>query len=546
MLLETSIDQKITKSRAQKSSEQTSSIINWLRDYATKRIDSRLIDERRCIPPHIVLDFGNQHLFGLLLPERYEGLSLTYIDTIQIIEQLAAIDLTLASFIVNATQSSHLIAHYGTSLIRHETLSRLALGREIAALALTESEAGSNLRAITTQAIPHGQDQWLLNGTKRWIGSAAWASLICVFAKIESKKESNIQNGQITGFAVRQNTPGVTQGPEAITMGLRGMVQNYIYLKNVIVDKSQVLGEENKGTDVVQNSLQLGRLLIGAMCIGGMKRCIQIMHRYAERRNIMTGKLSKNPLTLHRTYEMIRMIEVSEDFMNMMAQWMDDERPIPEVLFLICKTSLSEFLWKSLDYCVQMLGGRGYTESNPISQMFRDARVFRIGEGATEMTNMYVGNAVCNNYNHIETFMISTLVAPTVSDKLKELVEYAKKCFPQIIQLHDSPMNAWYWIYSLIGEVTNEAILLAICLHKSQQKKNVISQQLNVLWMTENFNRSTKNAMDKLKHRPSPINTQEMTHIISGYKASIGDLEQWRPGEDEALDNLLHVLWEEK
>ena len=140
------------------SSKRTKELIEWLHDYAQRRINSRLMDERRCITPHIALDFGKQGLLGMIVPESQGGLGLTYHDMLQIIEQCAAIDLNLCSFVVvHNVLGIYPILKYGTKEQKEKYLNCLAQGRDLVAFALTEPGAGSNPRGIKTEAIPDGK-----------------------------------------------------------------------------------------------------------------------------------------------------------------------------------------------------------------------------------------------------------------------------------------------------------------------------------------------------------------------------------------------------
>ena len=140
----------LSASVAEISKQRANDVIDWFRSYANERINSRLIDERRSIPPHIVLDFGNRGLLGMQVPENYGGLALTNRDIMRVIEQIAASDLTLATFVGgNNTLGIRPIQRYATQALKDELLPVLSSGREMAALAITEPGAGSNPRAIS-------------------------------------------------------------------------------------------------------------------------------------------------------------------------------------------------------------------------------------------------------------------------------------------------------------------------------------------------------------------------------------------------------------
>ncbi|WP_293022455.1 MULTISPECIES: acyl-CoA dehydrogenase family protein [unclassified Moorena] len=245
-------------SQDKQSKARADDLLEWLRSYANERINSRLIDERRCIPPYIVLDLGNRGLLGMQVPPNYGGIGLSNQDTLRVIQQLGAIDPTLASFVgVHNVLGIRPLMNYAGDQLRDELLPLIATGRELAAFALTEPGAGSNPQAISAKATPDSQGGWRLQGTKIWIGSAAWASVINVFVQTFDAEGQYLG---VSGFVVRQGTTGLRQGPEALTMGLRGMVQNAVYLDNVSIDSEHLLGEMGVGMKAAQDAMMHGRL----------------------------------------------------------------------------------------------------------------------------------------------------------------------------------------------------------------------------------------------------------------------------------------------
>ena len=259
-------------------------LIDWLRHYSEERIDSRLFDERRCVPPFVILDLGNRGILGMQIPEEYGGLALRNSDFMRVLEQLSAIDLSLASlvFIHNANGIRPIVG-YAAPAMRDELLPVLAKGRELSAFALTEPIAGSNLPGIGTVAVPDAEGGWRLRGVKRWNGSG-WAGIVSVFAR---QVDSRGKPGHWTGFVVRQGMPGLRVGPESLTMGVRSIMQNSIYLDDVVVRPVHVLGEVGKGMEVADEALLVARLCMGAMSLGWNEAVRQLMLRYASRRAVL-------------------------------------------------------------------------------------------------------------------------------------------------------------------------------------------------------------------------------------------------------------------
>jgi alkylation response protein AidB-like acyl-CoA dehydrogenase len=365
------------------------SINEWIREFADKNINSLLIDERRTIPPHIVIEFGNKGLLGMLCGKEWGGLGLSLMDCVHITEQLSAIDTTLATFVgLNNTLGLLPILNHATPAMKQKILPPLAKGLELAAFAITETGAGSNPRNMSTTAKPDGNGGWIINGEKVWIGSAAWATYLNVFAKVV---DENDQLMGITGFVVRKDAPGVTIGEEALTMGVRGMVQNKIYFKDVHVTAEDMLGEIGKGFEIAQEAMCVARLGICSVCLGAMKRCFNMACHYAQNRKIITGKLIDNPITLDLLKQQKIRIEIIETFLSSVTAKYDKKEHIPEELLMTAKIIGPEYLWDTVDETMQILGGRGYVETNAIPQIMRDARLLRIFEGPTETMVFYLG-----------------------------------------------------------------------------------------------------------------------------------------------------------
>ncbi len=513
------------------SKHRADRIITWLGDYANERINSQLIDERRCVPPYVYLDFGNQGLWGMQIPEQYGGLGLTYWDFMRVLEQLAAIDLTIATAVsLNNTLGTRPIVGYATPEVRDELLPILARGRELAAFCMTEPGAGADIGTIGTLATADAEGGWRLRGVKRWNGSA-WAGIINVFARLVDPKT---QQSGLTGFIVRQDAPGLRIGQESLTMGLRGIMQNALYFEDVPVNSRDVLGELSRGTEPADDAVMVARLGVGAIAVGGMKRCAQLMLRYAERRAVATGRLLHNPITLAKLSHLTAMIGALESLMTVLAQTLDSGHPIPREAAVVAKIAGSEFLWQAADDLMQMLGGRGYMDNNLASQLLRDARVLRIGEGPNESLNIFLGKSVLHT-DSLELFLRDRLQAPQLADQLKEAADRINnRCLNVGIPFDDRSL-AMAWAYALTGEVAIAALLLAAVQSPlSAQRATSIED-----WARCRFEQSLRDAIAGVPTEALIANADSIRTAINAYNATINDIEQTLAGEDHELDEFL-------
>ncbi|WP_013334493.1 AMP-binding protein [Gloeothece verrucosa] len=517
------------------SKKRADDLIAWLRDYSEERIDSRLIDERRCLPPYIVLDFGNQGLMGLQVPEKYGGLALKNRDLLRVFEQLAAIDLSIASLLfIHNTNGVRPLVGYATPTIQEELLPILAQGRELAAFALTEPTAGSNLPNIGTIAIPDAKGGWRLRGAKRW-NASGWAGIIHVFAKT---LDENGKVGHPSAFVVRQRTPGLQVGPESLTMGVRGIMQNIIYFDDVLVSPTQLLGEVNKGMDVAEEAMLLAHLCMASLSVGGgMKRCAQLMLRYANRRQVSTGRLLDNPTILAVLSELTIKITLIQNLLNQLVTVLDEEDYPPKEIGMMLKILSTDYLWQASDDLVETLGGRGYMENNIAPQIMRDCRMLRIGEGANEIMTITVGRRVFHS-EELHQFLINRLGNAAMSERLKEAAQQIQARCLSANGRFSNRSSALSWAYNLIGKVSILGVVLAAA-QSSARRFPSESLNLAVEWASYQFESTLSQALKGFAIESLMLNTQQTQDLIDHYAESIGDLEQRPPGIEDKLDPLL-------
>ena len=384
----------------------------WLRDYAETRIDSVMMDERRTIPPHVVLDLGNRGLLGATASEAYGGLALGAPEVLTVFEQLGAIDLTLAIFLgIHNALGIRPIQQFGGDALKAALLPHLASGRMLGAFAMTERAAGSNARAIETEASADG-DGFRVRGSKIWVGNGSWAGAINVFARRPPD-----EGGGMCGFTVRAGTPGLRMGAEALTTGMRAIVQNELAL-DVRLTRDELLGVAGEGFTVADDSFGVARIGIAAIALGGMRRAIQLGHRYAQRRQISTGSLLANTRTEDVLGGLVAAATASAHLLRLVGACCDATGSPPPHLAAICKVVVPELLGRAVDRSIQLCGGRGYIDTSGLPQLARDARLLRIFEGPTETLEMHLGAAVLGNL-----LGMTTLFAPFAAPRARAAVE---------------------------------------------------------------------------------------------------------------------------
>ncbi|HZV66295.1 MAG TPA: acyl-CoA dehydrogenase family protein, partial [Telluria sp.] len=522
----------------QTSRATADAMIGWFRAYAARRLNSRMIDERRTIPPYVVLDLGNQGFFGLQIPARFGGKALDTVDLMRVLEQVAGVDLTVATLIgVHNGLGVRPILHAASPQLRAQWLPSLAAGRQLAAFALTEPDAGSNPLAIRASATrcPGG---WIVNGEKQWIGLGAWASVTTVFAKAVDPAGGPLG---IVALLVEAENPGLSQGPESLTMGMRGIVQNTVFLREAFVPDESVLLSAGEGLEVGREAMLYSRLGIGAMCVGAMKRCAQLMARYAARREIASGRLADHGVTIARLSDLTSAVFACEALVYAIASELDAGGAPPVEAYIACKTTTTEMLGDAADWLVQLLGGRGYIESNSAPQLLRDARVLRILEGPTETLYSHLGSSVGQKHSPAAEFMAGPLGCPELAVEFGTTIMALRAQAANSV-LFDSAGALAQWLDCQLGELAACAFLLAATERRRDSAGDTAAAETATKalgWARHRYTELSRAILAKLATRATFGDATALLHQISGYADAIGDIDQELPGENHQHDPLL-------
>ena len=530
------LNQCFSQADTAESKRRADSMISWFRDYAGRRLNSRLIDERRTIPPYVVLDLGNKGFFGLQVPAELGGCNLTTVDLLRVIEQVAGVDLTIALLVgVHNGLGMRPIQRYGNEALIKNILPGLASGRQLAAFALTEPSAGSNPVAMQATAV-QVDGGWIVNAEKQWIGIGSWAGVLTVFVKAFGHTGTPLG---LVALIIPEDTPGITQGPEALTMGMRGIVQNTVYIKNAFVPDSALLGVVGEGMMIAQDAMMFSRLGIGVMSLGAMKRCAQLMMRYATRRSISTGILLDNAVTLEKLEEVTTAIAATESLIYEVAKLVDEGKQVPVEAYIACKTAAPEFLGKAADNLIQLLGGRGYVETNGASQIFRDARILRIFEGPTETLNMHLGSIVCRQSDSVSKFISTTLGSPEAASLLGEAIFDLQERASAFNSVFPAEAALDQWVHFQCGQLTTGAIVFASA-QKTFRDKAQSPGAAHAAEVLKNDFINLRNTIMSYFTNGLPCRaSQTFIDIVAKYETSIGDIDQTLSGEAHQVDPMI-------
>jgi alkylation response protein AidB-like acyl-CoA dehydrogenase len=519
------------------SGARASQMLSFLRGYADERLNSRLIDERRCIPPSVILDVANAGLLGLQIEREYGGQQLSLRDTFGVLEQIAAIDPNLMLLVsVHNLIGIPPLRHFGTPQQKAEVLPMMASGRGLATIAASEPGAGSNVRAITTKATRQSGG-YVLNGAKSWISLGSWARYVNMFAQLHD--EHNRPMG-ITGFLVDTTTKGYVPGEEVLTLGMKGIPQNHVTLRDMRMGPDGLLGGEGDGLAVAQTAFMMGRAGIGAVSLGAMKRCLQIAHRYAGRRTVATGTLLDNGRTAQILTECLMATRAVEALVGHVVDEVDAGRDVPAEVYFACKVLSSELMWQVVDRCVQMMGARGFMDTNVVGQYFRDYRLLRIFEGATEAVTGYIGQMVLRDPAAFIAMVGEEFDVPATGEVLTALdsLPVAAATYRATFRRNGragEPKRRRHILTDGAASLAFWGILAAVTAKAGNGTgiDDGVAQ-----WCLRNL-KARACAFNEQSFDVEPLSTDLIDEQIAGYARAIGDTEQSLPGEASPLDLLL-------
>lgn len=356
-------------------------------------VDEKLIPRERevaqsdSIPAEIVDGMRDLGLFGLSIPEEYGGLGLNTAEEVQVMFQLSRAAPAFRSVVgTNVGIGSQGIVIDGTDAQKAAYLPKLASGEIIGSFALTEPDVGSDSGSVKTSAMRDG-DHYVLSGTKRFITNAPYAGVFTVMAR--TNPEIAGAKG-VSAFVVDRNTPGLSLGKPEKKMGQQGAHVCDVIFDNCRVPASALIGGvEGQGFKTAMKVLDKGRLSIAAACVGLAERLIDDMVDYALQREQFGQKIADFQLVQAMIGDSRAEALAARSMTLMTAQRRDaGENVIADASS--CKMFASEMVGRVADRCVQVHGGNGYIAEYAAEQLFRDARLFRIYEGTTQIQQLVI------------------------------------------------------------------------------------------------------------------------------------------------------------
>ena len=370
-------------------SDEQREIRDLVRTLARERIAPRAadIDKTAEFPWDVVELFREHELFGILFDEEYGGHGASALMALVAIEEISKVCATSGLVIAVQELASLALKLAGTGEQKERWLPRLASGEWLAAYALTEPGSGSDSAAMRTEARRDG-DEYVLNGSKRFITNAGVAELYTVFAKTDP----SAGHAGISAFVVEASAPGFEVGRIEPKMGIKGSTTGEVFFNDCRIPAGNLIGEEGEGFRIAMRVLDRSRPGIAAQGLGLAQGATDYALEYAKSRETMGKPIAEHQLVGGMLADMETKCEAARGLLYKCGQMIDDGVDGPELTKISAMTKLycTDVAMEVTTNAVQVLGGYGYIQEYPVERMMRDAKITQIYEGTNEIQRLVV------------------------------------------------------------------------------------------------------------------------------------------------------------
>jgi butyryl-CoA dehydrogenase/short/branched chain acyl-CoA dehydrogenase len=352
----------------------------------------RTMDEQQHFHPELIPQLFNLGLMGIEIPIEYGGSGGTFFEAILAVEEISAVDPSVGVLIdVQNTLCINAILRWGTPDQKKQFLAKLATDT-VGAYALSEAASGSDAFALQMRAEKRG-DHYLLNGQKLWITNAREAGLFIVFATLDASAGYK----GITAFLVDKRSPGFSVGKKEDKLGIRASSTCEIILEDCKVPAANVLGEPGKGYKIAIETLNEGRIGIGAQMLGLAQGAWSHAARYAFERKQFGKAIGEFQAVQFSLAEMAIEIEATRLMVYNSARLKDNGLGFLKEAAM-CKYFASQVAERVASHAVEVFGGYGFVKDYPVEKYYRDAKIGKIYEGTSNMQLATIAKLMLGNH----------------------------------------------------------------------------------------------------------------------------------------------------
>jgi len=371
-------------------SDEESMFREAIREFAESEIRPHVhaMDEAAQFRPELIPKFFELGLMGIEVPEQFGGSGGTIFMAVLAIEELARVDASAAIYVdVHNTLVNNALLRWGTTAQQARYFPRLTT-ELLGAFALSEPGSGSDAFALATRAEQKG-DEWILTGRKFWITNGAEAGLFVVFANADPSKGYK----GITGFLVELGFPGFSVGKKENKLGIRASSTTELILEECLVPSENVLGPVGQGYKISIETLNEGRIGIGAQMVGVATGALEAATAYVKERHQFGRAIAEFQAVQFQLAQMATDLQAARLMVYNAARLKDARQPFA-MQAAMAKLFSSQVADRITSACLELFGGYGYSKEYPAEKYYRDAKIGTIYEGTSNMQLQTIAKAL--------------------------------------------------------------------------------------------------------------------------------------------------------
>jgi len=361
------------------------SVCNFANDHIAPRAQE--IDASNQFPRDLWPQLGDLGLLGITVDEEYGGAGLGYLAHVVAMEEISRASASVGlSYGAHSNLCVNQLHRWGSAAQKEKYLPKLVSGEHLGALAMSEADAGSDVMAMRTTAIRDG-NSYVLNGSKMWITNAPEADTSIIYAVTGPDRA---ESGKLSAFIVERDFPGYSIAQKLDKLGMRGSDTCEIVLNNCQVPAENLLATEGKGASILMSGLDYERLVLAAGPLGIMRACFDLVMPYVHDRKQFGQPIGTFQLMQGKIADMYTAMNACRSYVYAVAQACDRQQTTRFDAAGCILLAAEKATWMA-GQTVRALGGNGYINEYPAGRLWRDAKLYEIGAGTSEIRRMLIG-----------------------------------------------------------------------------------------------------------------------------------------------------------